>query len=54
MAVPKKRISKSKSGKQSWKAKAYFVGERSFSLAKSLLSGKSTSFAYYKSTQNDN
>lgn len=54
MAVPKKRTSKSKSGKSSWKSKAFLVSEKSLSLAKSLLSGKSTSFVYYKFTQGDN
>lgn len=52
MAVPKKRTSKSKSGKSSWKRKACPVSLRSFSLAKSLLSGKSTNFVYYKFTKN--
>lgn len=46
MAVPKKRTSKSKSGKMLWKRKAYFTGQKSLSLAKSLLTNKSTSFIY--------
>nr|YP_009395083.1 ribosomal protein L32 [Bryothamnion seaforthii]ARW63851.1 ribosomal protein L32 [Bryothamnion seaforthii] len=53
MAVPKKRTSKSKSRKFYWQKKASLVSQRSLSLAKSLLSGKSTSFIYYKSRQND-
>nr|QCI08817.1 ribosomal protein L32 [Sphondylothamnion multifidum] len=46
MAVPKKRTSKSKSGKARWKRKAFMVGQQSLSLAKSLLTGKSKSFIY--------
>lgn len=46
MAVPKKRTSKSKSTKMLWKRKAYFQGKKSLSLAKSLLTNKSTSFIY--------
>ena len=46
MAVPKKRTSKSKSGKKLWKHKAYFQGQKSLSLAKSLLTNKATSFIY--------
>lgn len=53
MAVPKKRTSKSKSGKSHWKSKANKVSEKSLSLARSLLSGKSASFFYYKLTQGD-
>ena len=51
MAVPKKRTSKSKSCKSNWKRKALFVSEKSLSLAKSLMTGKSTSFLYNKSLQ---
>jgi len=48
MAVPKKRTSKSKSGKVSWKNKSFVVSQKSLSLAKSLLSGKYISFIYEK------
>jgi large subunit ribosomal protein L32 len=46
MAVPKKRTSKSKKNarKANWKRKAVKEAEKSFSLAKSLLRGKTTSF----------
>ena len=48
MAVPKKRTSKSKknSRKANWKKKGSDAAQKSFSLAKSLLQGKSTSFLY--------
>nr|QCI07845.1 ribosomal protein L32 [Pleonosporium borreri] len=46
MAVPKKRTSKSKSGKENWKRKAINISQNSLSLAKSLLTGKSKSFVY--------
>nr|YP_010985865.1 ribosomal protein L32 [Grateloupia asiatica]WOL36783.1 ribosomal protein L32 [Grateloupia asiatica] len=48
MAVPKKRTSRSKSRlrKANWKRKAYFSSQKSLSLAKSLLTGKSNSFVY--------
>lgn len=48
MAVPKKRTSKSKkrARKANWKGKARISAQRSLSLAKSMLSGKSTSFVY--------
>lgn len=48
MAVPKKRTSKSKKNarKANWKRKGYKAAQRSLSLAKSLLQGKSTSFVY--------
>ncbi len=48
MAVPKKRTSKSKknSRKANWKRKAYKAAQRSLSLAKSMLQGKTTSFVY--------
>jgi len=49
MAVPKKKTSKSKSRKSHWQNKAAAVSKKSLSLAKSLLSGKSTSFVYDKS-----
>lgn len=48
MAVPKKRTSKSKSRKSNWQRKALIVSKRSLSLAKSLVTGKSTSFLYNK------
>ena len=48
MAVPKSRTSKSKkrTRKSNWKRKANKEGERSLSLAKSVLQGKPTSFIY--------
>ena len=48
MAVPKKRTSKSKrnSRKANWKRKGYIAAQKSFSLAKSMLKGKTTSFVY--------
>jgi large subunit ribosomal protein L32 len=48
MAVPKKRTSKSKknSRKANWKRKAYTAAQKSLSLAKSMLKGKTTSFVY--------
>ncbi len=48
MAVPKKRTSKSKknSRKANWKRKGYQSAQKSLSLAKSMLRGKSTSFVY--------
>lgn len=48
MAVPKKRTSKAKKNarKANWKRKAYKAAQKSFSLAKSMLRGKSTSFVY--------
>lgn len=48
MAVPKKRTSKSKknSRKANWKRKGYEAAQKSFSLAKSMLKGKTTSFVY--------
>lgn len=51
MAVPKKRTSrsKSKSRKSVWMNKAIFSSCKSLSLAKSLMSGRSTSFIYSKS-----
>ena len=49
MAVPKKRTSKSKSRKPVWYKRANATSKKSLSLAKSLLTGKSTSFVYSKS-----
>jgi len=48
MAVPKKRTSKAKKNarKANWKKKGYRAAQKSLSLAKSMLSGKSTSFVY--------
>jgi large subunit ribosomal protein L32 len=48
MAVPKKRTSKAKknSRKANWKRKAAKSSQRSLSLAKSILRGKTTSFVY--------
>ena len=48
MAVPKKRTSKSKKNarKANWKKKADKAAKKSFSLAKSVLQGKTTSFLY--------
>ena len=51
MAVPKKKTSKSKSCKNIWQKKASHVGIKSLSLAKSLMTGKSTSFIYNKSLE---
>ena len=46
MAVPKKRTSKSKKNYRlsTWTKKANLQAQRALSLAKSILSGKSTSF----------
>ena len=48
MAVPKKRTSKAKKNqrKANWKRKSFFAAQKSLSLAKSMLSGKPTSFVY--------
>ena len=48
MAVPKKRQSKAKKNarKANWKRKSYQAAQKSLSLAKSMLRGKSTSFVY--------
>jgi large subunit ribosomal protein L32 len=48
MAVPKKRTSKSKKNarKANWKKKADKAAQKSLSLAKSILRGKTTSFLY--------
>nr|YP_009396931.1 ribosomal protein L32 [Spyridia filamentosa]ARW66117.1 ribosomal protein L32 [Spyridia filamentosa] len=51
MAVPKKRTSRSKSKKAHWKRKAYIVAQKSLSLGKSLLTGKSRSFIYLKNIE---
>nr|AZL88049.1 ribosomal protein L32 [Harveyella mirabilis] len=54
MTVPKKKTSKSKSGKARWKNKAILVSQKSLSLAKSLLTNKSTSFINSKFTPYEN
>jgi len=48
MAVPKKRVSKTKKNtrKANWKKKSQSAAQKSLSLAKSILSGKVTSFVY--------
>jgi len=48
MAVPKKRTSKAKKNarKANWKRKGYTAAQKSLSLAKSMLRGKTTSFVY--------
>ena len=48
MAVPKKRTSKAKKNarKANWKRKGYRAAQKSLSLAKSMLRGKTTSFVY--------
>jgi len=46
--LPKKRTSKSKKNarKANWKRKGYKAAQKSLSLAKSMLRGKTTSFVY--------
>ena len=48
MAVPKKKTSKSKKNarKANWKRTGHIAAQKSLSMAKSMLSGKSTSFIY--------
>ena len=48
MALPKKRTSKAKknSRKANWKRKATKSAQKSLSLSKSILRGKTTSFVY--------
>jgi large subunit ribosomal protein L32 len=55
MAVPKKRTSKSKKNSRlsNWSKKANLQAERALSLAKSILSGETTSFVS-KIDQNNN
>lgn len=55
MAVPKKRTSKSKKNarKAIWKRKGYKAAQKSLSLAKSLLRGKTTSFVYSMYVEED-
>jgi large subunit ribosomal protein L32 len=54
MAVPKKRTSKAKKNarKANWKRKASKAAQKSLSLAKSMLRGKTTSFLYSISIEN--
>lgn len=53
MAVPKKRtsISKKRIRKNVWKKKGYLAAVKAFSLAKSILTGKSKSFLAKKKTK---
>ena len=55
MAVPKKRTSKSKKNarKANWKRKASKAAQKSLSLAKSMLRGKTTSFVYSVSIEDE-
>ena len=50
MAVPKKRTSKSKSKsrKANWMRQAKYKSQKALALAKSILTGKSTTFIYTK------
>ena len=56
MAVPKKRTSRSKknSRKATWMQKGNVQAKRAYSLAKSVLNGKSTSFIYSNSIDQEN
>ena len=56
MAVPKKRTSRSKknSRKATWVQKGNVQAKKAYSLAKSVLSGKSTSFIYSNSVDQEN
>ena len=55
MAVPKKRTSKAKKNarKANWKRKASKAAQKSLSLAKSILRGKTTSFVYNLSIEDE-
>ena len=55
MAVPKKRTSKAKKNarKANWKRKSYYAAQKSLSLAKSMLRGKTTSFVYSVSIEDE-
>ena len=55
MAVPKKKTSKSKrdSRKAVWKRKAAVEAQKALSLGKSVLSGRSNSFVYPQSDEED-
>ncbi|MFN3926819.1 MAG: 50S ribosomal protein L32 [Pseudanabaenaceae cyanobacterium] len=48
MAVPKKKMTKSKSKKRNavWKRKAFFAAQKALSLGKSILTGKNEGFIY--------
>jgi len=56
MAVPKKRKSKAKKNarKANWKRKGFKAAQKSFSLAKSMLRGKPTSFVYSIDDEDEN
>lgn len=56
MAVPKKKTSKSKSKtrRSIWMKKASLASSKALSLAKSLSTGKSTSFIYNVPVKDDN
>ena len=55
MAVPKKRTSKAKKNarKANWKRKGFKAAQKSLSLAKSMLRGKTTSFIYSLSIEDE-
>ena len=55
MAVPKKRTSKSRkrARKANWKRKGFMAAQKSLSLAKSMLRGKTTSFVYSIYTEDE-
>lgn len=55
MAVPKKRTSKAKKNarKANWKNQAKIEAQKAFSLAKSVLTGKSNGFVYGLSEASD-
>ena len=55
MAVPKKRTSKAKknSRKANWKRKGYKAAQKALSLAKSMITGKTTSFVYSVYVENE-
>jgi large subunit ribosomal protein L32 len=55
MAVPKKRTSKSRTNarKAVWKGQARKASQKSLSLAKSILTNKTTSFIYKESLDAD-
>nr|AXZ97118.1 ribosomal protein L32 [Callistopteris apiifolia] len=55
MAVPKKRTSKSKKRIRNhvWKSKINKIASRAFSLAQSVLTGRSKSFYYIVTNQRD-
>jgi large subunit ribosomal protein L32 len=55
MAVPKKRLSKSKKNSRlsKWSNKAAVQAKRALSLAKSILTGRSTSFISNRDSEKD-